>query len=55
MSTVLTFNRPQRGSPRIENGKVAPPRRVANLQQRSREHLTPVEVERLIVAAGKVG
>jgi integrase len=55
MSTVLAFNKSKRGSPRIENGKVAPPRRVTNLQRRSREHLTPAEVERLIVAAGKAG
>lgn len=31
------------------------PRRVANLSRRSREHLTPAEVECLIGAAGKVG
>ena len=55
MSTVLTFKRPTRGSQRIENGKVAPPRRLANLLRRSREHLTPAEVERLIVAANKAG
>ena len=53
MSTVLTFKRPQRNKPSIENGKVAPPRRVTNLERRSREHLTAGEVERLIVAAGK--
>ena len=55
MSTVLAFERPKRNSPSIENGKVAPPRRVANLERRSREHLTPAEVERLIVAAAKEG
>jgi site-specific recombinase XerD len=55
MSTVLTFELPTRGSPRIQNEKVAPPRRVANLQRRSREHLTSAEVERLIVVAGKAG
>src|SRR5436190_21207148 len=55
MSSVLAFKRPKRNSPSIENGKVAPPRRVANLQRRSREHLTPSEVERLIVSAGKIG
>jgi integrase len=55
MSTVLTFKQSKVRSPRIENGKVTPPRRVANLERRSREHLTPAEVERLISAAGKVG
>ena len=55
MSTVLAFKRPKRNSPSIENGKVAPPRRITNLERRSREHLTPAEVERLIVAAGKEG
>lgn len=55
MSTVLAFKHPKRNSPSIENGKVAPPRRITNLERRSREHLTPAEVERLIVAAGKEG
>jgi integrase len=55
MSTVLAFKSTKRSSPSIENGKVTPPRRVTNLARRSREHLTPAEVERLIVAAGKAG
>ena len=55
MSTILTFKRTKNVSPFIENGKVAPPRRVANLHRRSREHLTPSEVERLIISAGKIG
>jgi type 1 fimbriae regulatory protein FimB/type 1 fimbriae regulatory protein FimE len=55
MSTILTFKRTKNVSPFIKNGKVAPPRRVANLQRRSREHLTPGEVERLIISAGKIG
>jgi integrase len=55
MSAVLAFKHPERNSPSIENGKVAPPRRITNLERRSREHLTPAEVERLIVAAGKEG
>ena len=55
MSTVLAFNRSPRGSPSIENGKVVPPRRVTNRERRSREHLTPIEVERLITAAAKEG
>jgi integrase len=45
-------------SPNTINGKVQvarPPRRVPNREQRTREHLTPAEAERLIAAAGKVG
>src|SRR4249920_2575956 len=45
----------KRRSPIPENGKVAPPRRVPNSERRSREHLTPNEVERVTKAAGKVG
>ena len=48
MSTVLAFKSTKRSSPSIENGKVKPPRRVTNLTRRSREHLTPAEVERMI-------
>src|SRR5205085_10066032 len=36
-------------------GKVNPPRRVANRERRTREHLTPQEVDKLIKAAGRVG
>lgn len=39
----------------IENGKVAPPRRRPNKALRSREYLTPAEVERMITAAGISG
>jgi type 1 fimbriae regulatory protein FimE len=42
-------------SPSIENGKVAPPRRQPNTTRRSREHLTPAEVQALIKAAGRLG
>ena len=38
-----------------EKGKVAPPRRIANRERRTREHLTPQEVEKLITAASRVG
>jgi type 1 fimbriae regulatory protein FimE len=41
--------------PAAENGKVAPPRRVANRERRAREHMTPQEVEKLIQAASRVG
>ena len=55
MSTVLAFKNRERSFPAIENGKVAPPRRVTNLERRSREHLTLTEVERLIASAAKAG
>ena len=41
--------------PTPESGKVAPPRRVANRERRTREHLTPQEVDKLIKAASRVG
>ena len=55
MSTDVAFKRTKSSAPSIENRKVAPPRRLTNLERRSREHLTPGEVERLIAAAGKTG
>jgi type 1 fimbriae regulatory protein FimE len=42
-------------APTAANGKVRPPRRVPNRDRRSREHLTPAEVEAVIEAAGKLG
>ena len=42
-------------TPTLENGKVAPPRRLANRERRTREHLTPQEVDKLIKAASQVG
>ena len=41
--------------PTLENGKVTPPRRVTNRERRTREHLTPQEVDKLIKAASRVG
>lgn len=44
--------------PAPENGKVhagRPPLRVPNRQRRTREHLTPGEVEKLTAAAGRLG
>jgi type 1 fimbriae regulatory protein FimB/type 1 fimbriae regulatory protein FimE len=41
--------------PTLENGKVTPPRRVANRERRTREHLTPQEVDKLMTAASRVG
>jgi hypothetical protein len=45
-------------TPATGNGKVRPrrpPRRQPNRATRTREHLTPTEVEKLITAAGTVG
>jgi type 1 fimbriae regulatory protein FimE len=41
--------------PMRENGRVAPPRRRRNAEVRSREHLEPGEVTKLIVAAKRTG
>jgi len=38
-----------------ESSSVQPPRRRRNIDRRSREHLTPAEVDRLIATAGKLG
>src|SRR5262249_18133677 len=42
-------------APTAKNGKVAPPRRLPNRERRTREHLTPAEVEQLIEAAARLG
>ncbi len=42
-------------TPTTENGKVTPPRRVPNLERRTREYLTPDEIEKLMTAAGRLG
>jgi type 1 fimbriae regulatory protein FimB/type 1 fimbriae regulatory protein FimE len=42
-------------TPTPEKGKVAPPRRLANRERRTREHLTPQEVDKLIRAVSRVG
>ncbi len=55
MATVVQI-RPRRAkAPSTVNGKVTPPRRVENKARRSREHLTPSEMDKLIAAAGKNG
>jgi type 1 fimbriae regulatory protein FimE len=51
MGQPVDFPIPRRGRPNAKNGKVAPPRRQANRASRSREYLTPDEVEKLLVAA----
>lgn len=45
----------QRRAPITVNGKATPPRRRRNADVRSREHLTPDEVERLIKVAAQPG
>ena len=60
-SQAISFSAPAAATalgevrPTAENGKVAPPRRVANRERRTREHLTPQEVDKLIKAASRVG
>jgi len=41
--------------PTLETGKVTPPRHIAYRDRRSREHLTPQEVDKLIQAASGLG
>src|SRR5215472_9920548 len=45
----------QRSALRVVGETVAPPRRQRNSERRSREYLTPAEVEMLITAARKRG
>lgn len=55
MGQVLELPRRRRRRPIAENGKVGPPRRRPNRERRTREYLTPQEVERLLDAAGDQG
>lgn len=52
---VIAFRTALHTTPTTENGKVAPPLRVPNRERRTREHLTPQEVEKLMTAAGRLG
>jgi type 1 fimbriae regulatory protein FimE len=54
MAQVIEIRRRSAKSPIAENGKV-PPRRRPNRALRTREFLTPDEVERLLAAAGQRG
>ncbi len=54
MSNVVPLRGNLRSAPNTESGKV-PPRRRLNSELRSREYLTPDEVEALLRAAGSVG
>ena len=53
-SKVVPFRGRKGAAPNTLNGKVPPPRRK-NSEVRSREHLIPDEVEKLIAAAKSVG
>ncbi len=53
-SKVVPFRGRKDASPNTLNGKVPPPRRK-NSEVRSREHLIPDEVEKLIAAAKSLG
>ena len=54
-SNVVAFRGRNGTAPNIENGKVQPPIRKKNQDVRSREHLTPDEVDRLIRSANALG
>lgn len=53
-SKVLPLSLPQKDIPAIVNGKV-PPKRVKNIERRTREHLEPSEIDALMKAAGRIG
>jgi type 1 fimbriae regulatory protein FimE len=55
MANVVRSRATSRSRPTIENGKVHPPTRRPNRERRSREHLTPAEVEKLMEPAGHLG
>jgi type 1 fimbriae regulatory protein FimE len=55
MGQVLELPKRRRRRPNAVNGKVAPPRRRPNKDIRSREYLTPSEMEKLLEAAGASG
>lgn len=52
---ILAFKRTEAETPTTENGKVPPPRRMKNSERRSREYLTPKEVDALMDAAKNTG
>ena len=54
MSKVVALRPSGAPSPTTLNGKV-PPKRVPNSEVRTREYLTPDEVEALVAAAGSIG
>lgn len=52
MSKVVELHQPSFSG---KSAKLAPPRKPRNADVRSREHLTPSEVDKLIATAGKLG
>jgi type 1 fimbriae regulatory protein FimE len=55
MGQVVEITKRRRGTPNAVNGKVRPPRRRPNQDTRSREYLTPTEMETLLEAAASSG
>ncbi|MCR4332521.1 MAG: tyrosine-type recombinase/integrase [Sulfuricaulis sp.] len=55
MSNAAQLRTAKHRKPIAVNGKVSPPRRQTNSERRTREHLTPKEVDRLVDAAGRIG
>ena len=51
MSQTTELSRRHRAAPNTQSGKVAPPIRKPNSNTRSREYLTPTEMEKLMEAA----
>ncbi|WP_405229558.1 tyrosine-type recombinase/integrase [Lentisalinibacter sediminis] len=54
-SNVVRFSSKNEGVPNTKNGKVKPPARRKNSEARSREYLTPKEMDRLITSARSLG
>jgi type 1 fimbriae regulatory protein FimB/type 1 fimbriae regulatory protein FimE len=52
---ALDFTAAASADSMLENGKVAMPKRPKNADVRSREHLTPAEVDKLLAAARRTG
>jgi integrase len=55
MPNVVQLRSRRAKGPKTQNGKVAPPRRTPNEARRSREYLTPDEVDKLNRAAARLG
>jgi type 1 fimbriae regulatory protein FimB/type 1 fimbriae regulatory protein FimE len=55
MDNVLPFRRRGQVPAPVAVAKRMPPRRLPNLQRRSREHLTAAEVDRMVTVAGETG
>lgn len=57
MSKIIELGARPRSGPGVLNGRVkaSPPARQTNAERRSREYLTPTEVDKLALAAGRTG